>query len=358
MLTLRYLSIPALVVNLLLMTSNVSAAQGATPDGILPKQASVKLPEAVAKKPLAKKPPLGWNSYDSYRNYIGEDEAMQNLDIFAQKLAPHGYEYFVIDLGWYSENALIPGTNRPWATGTGVERLRPYDLRLNSYGYPVGSQTFFPHGIKRIADHAHELGVKFGLHMMRGMLRKAWEFNLPVKGTPYHMRDIGDPNSICPWSTLTYGVDMTKPGAQEFYDGLIQHLADLGVDFIKYDDIVPYPAEMEAIGKAVAKCQRDIVLSFNPGNDATVPNKSYYQWSHLVTITGDVWDWRSSTDETFLRWRAWQRASEPGFWINLDMLCLGTLTGSLDRLDPSLFKRRKSEDLGQGELDKIGRAHV
>ena len=224
------------------------------------------------KKALAPRPPLGWNSYDSYRNEIGEEETLRNLDVFARKLAPSGYQYFVIDLGWYSETACVPGSLRPWGND-------PFDFSLDANGYPVGSRTFFPNGIKPIADRAHKLGVKFGLHMMRGMIRKAWEFNLPVKGTNVRMRDIADTNNICSWANFTYGVDMTKPGAQEYYDGLIQHLADMGVDFVKYDDVVPCPAEMEAIGKAVAKCKRDMLLSLSPGDDTTPKNKDHYQWN-------------------------------------------------------------------------------
>lgn len=111
---------------------------------------------SVNKKPLTTKPPLGWNCYDSYRNQIDEKEALRNLEIFAKKLVPHGYEYFVIDLGWYSENACIPGSLWPWGN-------HPFDFSLDVNGYPVGSRTYFPKGIKPIADRAHELGVKFGL---------------------------------------------------------------------------------------------------------------------------------------------------------------------------------------------------
>jgi len=302
--------------------------------------------EVLHKKPLAAKPPLGWNSYDSYRNNIGEEETLRNLEIFAKKLAPHGYEYFVIDLGWYSENACIPGSIRPWGN-------EPFDFSLDSNGYPVGSRTYFPNGIKRIADRAHELGVKFGLHMMRGMIRKAYIFNLPVKGTTYHMRDIADTINICPWFKFSYGVDVTKPGAQEYYDGLIQHLADMGVDFIKYDDLVPFPSEMEAIGKAVAKCKRNIVLSLSPGDDTTPKNKNHYQWGHLLRITGDVWDSHQSLSKCFQRWRDWQGSAEPGFWPDMDMLCLGTLTGMIDPATKDARSKMKPDKIMWTGLEKV-----
>ena len=301
---------------------------------------------AVQKKPLAPKPPLGWNSYDSYRGQLNEEEALRNLEIFAKKLAPHGYEYFVIDFGWYSEGACVPGSLRPWGNDA-------FDYSLDANGFPVGSRTYFPGGINRIADRAHELGVKFGLHMMRGMLRKAWEFNLPVKGTPYRLRDIADTKNLCSWATCTYGVDMTKPGAQEYYDGLIQHLADMGVDFIKYDDVVPYPAEMEAIGKAVAKNKRDIVLSLSPGDDTTPKNKDHYQWGNMLRITSDVWDSHACLDSTFKRWRDWQGSAGPGFWPDMDMLCLGTLAGMIDPATNNARMKMTPEELGCADLEKV-----
>merc|ERR1719210_1462334 len=94
----------------------------------------------------------------------------------------------------------------------------------------------------------------------------AVERNTPIRGTGRFARDIADPTSVCPWSAFTYGVNMSKPGAQEWYDGWIQMLANIGIDFLKADDIVTYPHEIEAVQKAIRKCGRPIVLSLSPGN--------------------------------------------------------------------------------------------
>ena len=322
------------LIALLLLGSSCLAATAASPA------------TEVGKKNLAPKPPLGWNSYDCYRVQLGEEEALKNLEVFAKKLAPRGYEYFVIDYGWYSENACVPGSLRPWGNDT-------LDWSLNEYGFPVGSRTYFPGGMKPIADRAHKLGVKFGLHMMRGMIRKAWEFNLPIKGTPHHLRDIADTHNICRWANYTYGVDMKKPGAQEYYDTLIQHLADMGVDFIKYDDLVPFPDELEAIGKAVAKCKRNIVLSLSPGDDTTPAHKSAYQWGHMLRITGDVWDSHKSLDSSFKRWRDWQGEATPGFWPDMDMLCIGTLAGMIDPAGGDLSKKLKPVEIAAKDLEQV-----
>jgi hypothetical protein len=42
-------------------------------------------------------------------------------------------------------------------------------------------------------------------------------------------------------------------------------MADWGVDYLKYDDMVPYPREIEGIANAIDQCGRPIVLSLSPG---------------------------------------------------------------------------------------------
>jgi alpha-galactosidase len=274
----------------------------------------------AAEKPIATKPPLGWNSFDSYGVYLHEKAAMANLEAMAEILAPYGYEYFVIDNGWYGEYKLKPGTLFP------VER-HASDVRLNEFGQVMPSKAYFPGGIKRIADRCHELGLKFGIHMMRGIPRKAYELNLPIQGTPYRARDIADTNPAnnCKWCTYNYGVDMAKPGAQEWYDGLIRHLVDLGVDMIKYDDIVPYPAEVEAVAEAIAKTGKPILLSLSPGGEVDPAAIKSFQKAHMLRVTKDVWDEMQYIDECFDAWNRWSGKQADNFWIDMDMIPFGQL---------------------------------
>jgi alpha-galactosidase len=135
------------------------------------------------------------------------------------------------------------------------------------------------------------------------------EENLPVKGTKYRMKDIVNMKSRCGWAAKSwwnYGVDMTKTGAQEYYDGLIRKYADLGVDFIKFDDIVPNPAEVEAVVKAIAKCDRKIILSLSSGDHINAEHSGAYKKANMVRITSDIWDNRGSLNTTFNRWEAMQ----------------------------------------------------
>ena len=216
---------------------------------------------------LAKNPPMGWNSFDSYGVYLHEKAALNNIRAMAEKLKPHGYEYFVIDSGWFGEYALNEGT-------IFAAEKHAHDVHINEYGYFLPSAVYFPNGFKPIVELCCKSGLKFGVHLMRGIPRKAVELNLPIEGMPYSARDIAitDPKVNCGWCTYCYAVDMTKPGAQEWYDGLIRHIAGLGVDFIKYDDIVPYPDEVEAVIKAIAK--NGVANAFATGGAASKANMS------------------------------------------------------------------------------------
>ncbi|MGL5020298.1 MAG: glycoside hydrolase family 27 protein [Luteolibacter sp.] len=269
---------------------------------------------------LASKPPLGWNSFDSYGVYLHEKAAMENLEAMAEHLEPYGYEYFVIDNGWFGEYKLKPGTLYP------LEK-HASDVRLNEFGHVMPSKTYFAGGLKPIIDRCHELGLKFGIHMMRGIPRKAYDLNLPIKGTNFTARDIADtnPKNNCTWCTYNYGVDMSKPGAQEWYDGLMQHLADMGVDMIKYDDIVPYPAEVEAVAAGIKKTGKPILLSLSPGNNAPVEAINSFRKAHMLRVTQDVWDHAHYLDNCFEAWAKWTGKETDHFWIDMDMIPFGQL---------------------------------
>lgn len=138
---------------------------------------------------LAPTPPLGWNSFDSYGVYLHHDAAMANLKAMAEKLKPSGYEYFVIDGGWYGEFKLVSGTIFP-------NEKHASEVNINEFGIYQPSKTYFSKGFKPIVDYAHQLGLKTGLHLMRGISRKAVELNLPIKNSKYRAADVVDKESI------------------------------------------------------------------------------------------------------------------------------------------------------------------
>ena len=269
---------------------------------------------------LASTPPMGWNSFDSYGVYLHEKAALANLETMAEKLKPYGYEYFVVDNGWFGEYQLQPGTIY-------AAEKHAHDVRINQYGHFLPSKTYFPNGFDTLIKRCHELGLKFGVHLMRGIPRKACEFNLPIQGTPYRASDIAntDPAANCTWCKYNYGVDMSKAGAQQWYDGLIQHIADMGIEFIKYDDIVPYPREVEAVAKAIKKTGRPIVLSLSPGGSVDPNAIDSFRTGNMLRVTKDIWDDQSDIDQCFDAGRKWQGKERLGFWIDMDMIPFGQL---------------------------------
>lgn len=270
------------------------------------------------QSPLAIKPPMGWNSFDSYGVYLYEKAAFDNLKVLADKYRPYGYEYFVVDNGWFGEYKLRPGTIYS------VER-HASDVNINEFGLLQPSSCYFPNGFLKLINECHSRGLKFGLHLMRGIPRKAVELNLPIQGTMYHAQDIADTVNVCNWCHYNYGVDMSKPGAQEFYNSLIDQLAAWGVDFIKVDDIVPYPKEVEALVHAVKQCGRNIIVSLSPGDRVPVEHIDVYKQANMLRVTGDVWDTQSDIDKCFTAWKKWTGYEEPGFWLDMDMIPFGKL---------------------------------
>ena len=211
---------------------------------------------------IAQTPPLGYNSFDSYGINIYEEVAIKEIDAFIEKFAPHGYEYFVIDNGWfaYPESKKVDGLLVP-----SKGKTDPKDVSCDEYGIPKPAEQYFPNGLKPMIDKLHAKGLKFGVHLMRGIPRLAVERNLPVKGTNYTAKDIYTTYDDCTWCTFMRGVDMTKAGAQEYYNSVFKQFAEWGIDFVKVDHVTHFPAEIEGYVKAIAQCGRPMILSLSAG---------------------------------------------------------------------------------------------
>jgi alpha-galactosidase len=269
-------------------------------------------------KNLAPKPPLGWNSFDSYGVYLHHEAAMENLKAMSKLLQPHGYEYFVIDGGWYGEFKLAEGTLYP------LEK-HAETVNMNEFAIYQPSKVYFGQGFKPIVDLGHELGLKMGLHLMRGISRKAVEQNLPIKNSKYRAADIANKNSTCAWNQHNYGVDMSKPGAQDFYDSVYAQVAEWGFDFVKVDDLNAYPEEIIAIADAIEKSGRPMVFSLSPGGPVYMPDLPYYKRAHMLRNSVDIWDRKADIDKGFFSWKRFQGIGHAGFWPDLDMIPFGKL---------------------------------
>lgn len=282
-------------------------------------------PAAVEHKPFhdwAKTPPMGWNSWDCFGTTVTEEQTKQNADYMGEKLLKHGWKLITVDIQWYEPNA------------TGHDYKPGAPLTMDGFGRLLPATNKFPSatgesGFKPLADYVHSKGLVFGIHLMRGIPRQAVEKNLPIKGTAFTARDIANTKDTCPWNPDMYGVDVSKPGAQEYYDSVFELIASWNVDFVKVDDLSrPYfdhQPEIEAIRKAIDKTGRPMVLSTSPGETALAAAEHVAVHANLWRTSDDFWDnWKLLKDQ-FARARNWARYSGPGHWPDHDMLALGAI---------------------------------
>lgn len=275
---------------------------------------------------LTPRPPMGWNSFDCYGQMASEKVLLDNVEVMAKRLKPYGYTYFVLDVGWYGEYDIEAGCQYPPHNVKHANKVR-----IDEYGRYLPSKCFFHNGLDDIISRTHKCGLKFGIHIMRGIPRKAVKLNLPILGTKYTARDIADVDSVCSWCQHNYGINMNNPGAQQYYNSVIDLLASWGVDFIKVDDIVsdayePNKAkEIEAVVDAVQQCDRDIVISLSPGDNVDPALMDVYNKSNMLRITSDIWDNREDIDKAFDKWYEFSQFGGNGFWTDLDMIPFGHL---------------------------------
>jgi alpha-galactosidase len=267
---------------------------------------------------LAPQPPLGWNSWDSYGTTVTEREVRANADAMAKRLKDFGWRYIVVDVQWYEPNAKAHGYREN------------AQLTMDPYGRLLPADNRFPsaargRGFKPLADYLHGKGLKFGIHIMRGIPRQAVRANLPVEGTKVRAAQIADTASVCKWNTDMYGVDTSRAGGREYYDSLVKLYASWGVDFIKADNMLdPYATgEIEALSAAIAKCGRPIVLSLSPGPAPLDKLDHLAKHAQMWRISNDVWDRWDDLKRQFTLLRQWAPLARPGAWPDADMLPIG-----------------------------------
>ena len=283
------------------------------------------------KNSFALTPPMGWNSYDYYDTNVTEDRIKANADYMAEHLKDYGWEYIVVDIQWYAYNT---------ASMRGRFQYIPFSrLEMDEYGRLLPCPEKFPSsangaGFRPLADYVHSRGLKFGIHIMRGIPRLAAQNHMTVLGAQETADMIADPSSICGWNPDMYGVRNTKDG-QAYYNSLFALYAEWGVDFVKCDDICntnlyrenQYSArhEIEMIHKAIDDCGREIVLSLSPGPALIEKAWHYEKYANMWRITDDFWDdWRL-LKSMFMRCELWQEHVREGCFPDCDMLPLGRI---------------------------------
>lgn len=277
---------------------------------------------------LAAKPPMGWNSWDSYAETVGESDIKANAAWMAEHLKVYGWQYVVVDSGWYVTNHSV-GENAP-AAEFSLDRYGRYTPAVNTIPSAESGAGFKP-----LADYVHSLGLKFGIHILRGIPREAVRKNLPIAGSSYRAKAAADTADTCPWNPFNYGLNVHSPAARAYYDSIARLYAEWGVDFLKVDCISSRPykgEEIRMISEALRKVRRPIVLSLSPGPSPLEEADYLSRYAQMWRISDDVWDiWKSDQEfpqgvgNQFARAAKWAAFSRPGHWPDADMLPLGRL---------------------------------
>lgn len=263
---------------------------------------------------------MGWNSWDCYGAAVTEDIVRKNADFMAKHLKKYGWEYITVDIQWYEPDVK-------------THEYTPFaKLCIDEYSRVIPAENRFPSsaggkGFAPLAEYVHSLGLKFGIHIMRGIPRQAVYERTKIKGTDKTAADIAKTDSICAWNTDMYGVDPAKPGAKEYYDSIFELYASWGVDFIKCDDIArelpKEESELIMLSNSLKGCGRDMVLSLSPGPALLEKAELYKQVSNMWRITDDFWDNWQLLYNMFERCEKWAPHNGAGHWADADMLPIG-----------------------------------
>ncbi len=279
---------------------------------------------------LAERPPMGWNSWDAYGLTITESQFRDNVDVLARTLKPFGWNYAVIDEGWFLKNPLERPTPDKLAYEIdGNGRYIPVPAR-----FPSALRESKNEGFAALGAYVHAQGLKFGIHIVRGIPRESVTRDFPIAGSAFHAEEAADTTDPCPWDPTNWGVRET-PAGQAWYDSLITQYAGWGVDYLKVDCISdhPYkPGEIRMLHRAILKSGRPIVLSLSPGPTSPGLVQELIPNAQMWRISDDIWDfWTNprhfprSLHDQFELAAAWAPFAQPGTWPDADMLPLGYL---------------------------------
>jgi len=305
-------------------------------------------------------PPMGWNSWDAYGLTINEADFKANATVLAG-VKQFGWQYVVIDEGWYMENPLGDKAESQKYLWDGNGILIPVPSR-----FPTAANGA---GFKPLADWVHAQGLKFGIHILRGIPRQVVKENLPIAGSSFHAADAADTTATCPWDDGNYGVADNAAG-QAYYDSMLKLYAGWGLDYIKVDCISdhPYrPTEIRQIAEAIRKTGRPIVLSLSPGPTQLEHAAEVAKYAQMWRISDDHWDgWTFEhhgvseipfgVRDEFDRLAAWAPYVKPGNWPDPDMLPEGSLTPHPGVGEPRQSRLTRDEQQTEFTLWAIARS--
>ncbi|MCD8344544.1 MAG: glycoside hydrolase family 27 protein [Oscillospiraceae bacterium] len=289
----------------------------------------------------AKYPPMGWNSWDCYGAAVDEKTVKANADYMAKNLRQYGWEYIVVDIEWYQPTVRTH------------EYLPFAELVMDKNGRLMPAENRFPSakdgkGFAPLAEYVHSLGLKFGIHIMRGIPRQAVHEDCPVLGSEFTARQVAEFNDVCEWNPDMYGLNYNCKGAEDYYNSIFKLYAEWGVDFVKVDDIArnnDNEGEIMLIANAIKNSGREMVLSLSPGPAKTSQAEFLKKYANMWRITDDFWDKWELLYAMFERAEAWCNHSGPGHWPDCDMLPIGPINQVYSKDNRTNFTRDEQKTM-------------
>ncbi len=218
---------------------------------------------------IVKKPPMGWNTWNTFGAEINEKLIKETADYIASSgLKDLGYEYVIIDDCW-------------------AEKQRDKD------GHLVPDHEKFPSGMKALAEYVHSKGLKFGMYSCCGTLTCA-----------------GYPGSY----------------EHEFEDA--KTFASWDVDYLKYDHCFKPEREPSALlyrkmGLALRESGRDILYSACSWGINETPDWIKSTGAHMWRSTGDIFDTWERVKIIYDANKPLQCKNGYGHFNDMDMLIVG-----------------------------------
>ncbi|MFF0256799.1 glycoside hydrolase family 27 protein [Micromonospora zamorensis] len=205
---------------------------------------------------VARTPPMGWNSWNSFGCNINEALIRQSADaIVSSGMRDLGYNYVVVDDCWFNPNR-------------------------DSSGNIQGDPGRFPSGMKALGDYLHARNLKFGLYQVPVDKTCAQYFGSYPGATGSRGHEVQDARQFAAW----------------------------GVDFLKYDWCSPegsindQVATFAKMRDALAAAGRPIVYSINP-NSIHAKTGPQRNWGDVANM------WRTTEDIT----NAWDTGQSNGY---------------------------------------------
>ncbi len=267
-----------------------------------PPKISLPAAEPVPYNGLAKTPPMGWNSWNKFKNKVTDQLIRETADAMARNgMKDAGYVYINIDDTWQGSR----------------------DAEGN-----IQANSKFP-DMKALADYVHSKGLKLGIYSSPGPKTCAG-----YEGSFKHEEQ--DAKTYAAW----------------------------GIDYLKYDwcsasqvyDYHSMPAVYAKMGAALAATGRPIVYSLCQYGVLKVEQWGPNMDGNLWRTTGDISDnWKSMSHIGFDLQLNLADYSGPGHWNDPDMLEVGNggMTDTEYRTHMSLWSLLAAPLLAGNDLRSI-----